>query len=212
MYEQAIEYFERAAKVQPSEVKWQLMVTSCYRRLGDYNKALELYLKIHEEHPENIEALQYVFCYTIVLPSSLVCDVSVCLSPIYLLLPACLHSLTPHGTSLTIPHPPLTQSSIINHKTHIAYYNIGTSRPCVVIWGALMTSSVRSWRSCVATSPRVPRAVSRALVVEPAKGGQSPRRRHKPAGSDPIDPAVPLQRDRPGRAAPITPLSTRWRT
>ena len=60
MYEQAIEYFERAAKVQPSEVKWQLMVTSCYRRLGDYNKALELYLRIHEEHPENIEALQYL--------------------------------------------------------------------------------------------------------------------------------------------------------
>ncbi len=60
MYEQAIEFFERAAKVQPSEVKWQLMVTSCYRRLGDYNKALELYLGIHEEHPENIEALQYL--------------------------------------------------------------------------------------------------------------------------------------------------------
>ena len=60
MYEQAIEYFERAAKVQPSEVKWQLMVTSCYRRLGDYNKALELYLQIHQEHPDNIEALQYL--------------------------------------------------------------------------------------------------------------------------------------------------------
>ena len=60
MYEQAIEYFERAAKVQPSEVKWQLMVTSCYRRLGDYNKALELYLHIHQAHPDNIEALQYL--------------------------------------------------------------------------------------------------------------------------------------------------------
>jgi intraflagellar transport protein 88 len=46
MYEQAIEYFERAALVQPGEVKWQLMVTSCYRRLGDINKALELYQKV----------------------------------------------------------------------------------------------------------------------------------------------------------------------
>lgn len=46
MYEQAIEYFERAALVQPSEVKWQLMVTSCYRRLGDFYKALELYQKV----------------------------------------------------------------------------------------------------------------------------------------------------------------------
>jgi len=60
MYERAIEYFERASVVQPGEVKWQLMVTSCYRRVGDYNKALELYQNIHETHPENIEALQYL--------------------------------------------------------------------------------------------------------------------------------------------------------
>lgn len=60
MYEQAIEYFNQAAKVQPSEIKWQLMVTSCYRRLGDLSKAYELYLKIHEDHPDNIEALQYL--------------------------------------------------------------------------------------------------------------------------------------------------------
>ena len=46
MYEQAIEYFNQAAKVQPSEIKWQLMVTSCYRRLGDLYKALELYQKV----------------------------------------------------------------------------------------------------------------------------------------------------------------------
>lgn len=46
MYEQAIEYFERAAQVQPSEIKWPLMVTSCYRRLGDFYKALELYQKV----------------------------------------------------------------------------------------------------------------------------------------------------------------------
>lgn len=46
MYEQAIEYFQRAALVQPSEVKWRLMVTSCYRRLGDFYKALELYQKV----------------------------------------------------------------------------------------------------------------------------------------------------------------------
>lgn len=60
MYEQAIEFFEKAAIVQPGEVKWRLMVTSCYRRLGDYYKALELYMQIHEDHPDNIEALQYL--------------------------------------------------------------------------------------------------------------------------------------------------------
>jgi intraflagellar transport protein 88 len=48
MYEQAIEYFNQAAKVQPSEIKWQLMVTSCYRRLGDLYKALELYQKVSD--------------------------------------------------------------------------------------------------------------------------------------------------------------------
>lgn len=60
MYEQAIEYFKHASTVQPGEIKWQLMVTSCYRRIGDLYKALELYEKIHEEHPDNIEALQYL--------------------------------------------------------------------------------------------------------------------------------------------------------
>jgi intraflagellar transport protein 88 len=60
MYEQAIDYFQQAAIVQPCEIKWQLMVTSCYRRLGDLYKALELYQKIHEDHPENIEALTYL--------------------------------------------------------------------------------------------------------------------------------------------------------
>jgi intraflagellar transport protein 88 len=38
-----VEYFERAALVQPGEVKWQLMVTSCYRRLGDFYKVQMLY-------------------------------------------------------------------------------------------------------------------------------------------------------------------------
>jgi intraflagellar transport protein 88 len=46
MYDDAIRYFEMASAVQPGEVKWQLMVTSCYRRLGDYSKALELYMQV----------------------------------------------------------------------------------------------------------------------------------------------------------------------
>ena len=31
------------------KVKWQLMVTSCYRRLGDLYKALELYQKVRKK-------------------------------------------------------------------------------------------------------------------------------------------------------------------
>ncbi|XP_061648470.1 intraflagellar transport protein 88 homolog isoform X2 [Phyllopteryx taeniolatus] len=34
LYEKAIHYFDRAILVQPTEVRWQLMVASCYRRSG----------------------------------------------------------------------------------------------------------------------------------------------------------------------------------
>jgi len=60
MYEKAIHFFERAAQIQPKEVKWRLMVTSCYRRMGNYQRALELYEKVHQEHPENAECLRYL--------------------------------------------------------------------------------------------------------------------------------------------------------
>jgi len=35
MYEKAAPFFELAAQVQPQEVKWQLMVASCFRRTGN---------------------------------------------------------------------------------------------------------------------------------------------------------------------------------
>ena len=41
--------------VRAFKVKWRLMVTSCYRRMHNYQKALELYEKIHTEHPDNLE-------------------------------------------------------------------------------------------------------------------------------------------------------------
>ena len=60
LYERAIQFFERAAEIQPSEVKWRLMVTSCYRRMQRYQKAYELYEDIHREYPENLECLRYL--------------------------------------------------------------------------------------------------------------------------------------------------------
>ena len=36
------------------------MVTSCYRRMGNYVKAAELYKDIHKEFPQNIECLRYL--------------------------------------------------------------------------------------------------------------------------------------------------------
>eukprot|EP00939_MAST-03C_sp_MAST-3C-sp1_P001545 g1545.t1 len=59
-YEKAIAFFERAAEIQPDEVKWRLMVTSCFRRMGNYQKALELYEAINRDYPENLECLRYL--------------------------------------------------------------------------------------------------------------------------------------------------------
>lgn len=40
VYEKAMPYFDLAARIQPTEVKWQLMVASCFRRIGAYPQAL----------------------------------------------------------------------------------------------------------------------------------------------------------------------------
>ena len=45
--EKAIGYFERASLMQPDDVKWQLMIASCYRRSGNYHKALDTYKVRH---------------------------------------------------------------------------------------------------------------------------------------------------------------------
>uniref|UniRef100_A0A672SH55 Intraflagellar transport 88 homolog n=1 Tax=Sinocyclocheilus grahami TaxID=75366 RepID=A0A672SH55_SINGR len=58
--EKAIQYFERASLIQPTQVKWQLMVASCYRRSGNYQKALETYKDIHRKFPENVECLCFL--------------------------------------------------------------------------------------------------------------------------------------------------------
>ena len=58
--EKAIEYFLRAAIVQPVEVKWRLMVASCYRRIGNYQQAMDAYKAIHADFPENVECLRFL--------------------------------------------------------------------------------------------------------------------------------------------------------
>lgn len=58
--EKAIHYFEKAAVIQPNEVKWQLMIASCYRRSGNYQQALETYKTIHKRFPENVECLKFL--------------------------------------------------------------------------------------------------------------------------------------------------------
>jgi lipopolysaccharide biosynthesis regulator YciM len=42
------------------QVKWQLMVASCYRRTGQFNPALAKYKAILEKNPDNVECLKYL--------------------------------------------------------------------------------------------------------------------------------------------------------
>ncbi|XP_074186238.1 intraflagellar transport protein 88 homolog isoform X4 [Rhinolophus sinicus] len=58
--EKAIQYFERASLIQPTQVKWKLMVASCFRRSGNYQKALDTYKDIHRKFPENVECLRFL--------------------------------------------------------------------------------------------------------------------------------------------------------
>jgi len=60
MYEAAIPFFGRASQIEPAEVKWRLMVASCYRRMGAYPAALKLYEDIHHSHPNDIECVRYL--------------------------------------------------------------------------------------------------------------------------------------------------------
>lgn len=60
LYEKAIQFFERASQIQPAEVKWRLMVTSCFRRMGAYQRAIVLYEQIHQDFPDNLECLRYL--------------------------------------------------------------------------------------------------------------------------------------------------------
>ena len=58
MFEKAILFFERAAQIQTKEVKWELMIASCYRRMNLFNEALKLYEDIIEKHGDNIDCLR----------------------------------------------------------------------------------------------------------------------------------------------------------
>ena len=59
-HEKAIEYFEKASLIEPQEVKWQLMIASCYRRSGNYQQSFATYKRIHMRFPENIECLKFL--------------------------------------------------------------------------------------------------------------------------------------------------------
>ncbi|KAL1436300.1 hypothetical protein MTO96_049813 [Rhipicephalus appendiculatus] len=60
LYEKAIKCFEKAAIIQPSQVKWPLLVASCHNKSGNYQKALATYRSLHRRFPENVECLRFL--------------------------------------------------------------------------------------------------------------------------------------------------------
>ena len=58
MFEKAILFFERASQIQPKEVKWGLMIASCYRRMNLFNEALKVYEEIYDQNQDNIDCLR----------------------------------------------------------------------------------------------------------------------------------------------------------
>ncbi|EGR28423.1 hypothetical protein IMG5_176090 [Ichthyophthirius multifiliis] len=70
LYERACHFFERASQIQSKEIKWRLMVASCYRRMSSLQKALKIYEEIYQEEPRNIECLKFLtqLCKEMQLP------------------------------------------------------------------------------------------------------------------------------------------------
>ncbi len=55
MFEKSVHFFQRASKIQPKEVKWKVMIATCYRKMGRLRKAFASYQMILRDYPENVE-------------------------------------------------------------------------------------------------------------------------------------------------------------
>ena len=60
IYDQAIQFFERAAMLQPQDSKWPLLIASCYRKNGNYQTAFECYKFVNEKFPDNAVCLKFL--------------------------------------------------------------------------------------------------------------------------------------------------------
>ena len=62
MWDDAIAYFDYADAVEAGggEVKWRLMIASCWRRLGDKERARRMYERVYRRDENNHEAVKYL--------------------------------------------------------------------------------------------------------------------------------------------------------
>lgn len=56
--EKAVDYFEQASLMQPSEPKWLMLIGSCYRRAGNFQLALQTYKDVLNKFPDNTDCMQ----------------------------------------------------------------------------------------------------------------------------------------------------------
>ncbi|KAL3107651.1 hypothetical protein niasHT_018849 [Heterodera trifolii] len=58
--EKAVSYFEKAALMEPDNVEWHLLMATCHRRAGNFQRAFELYKETHRRFPNNFECLKFL--------------------------------------------------------------------------------------------------------------------------------------------------------
>ncbi|XP_069355076.1 intraflagellar transport protein 88 homolog isoform X1 [Maniola hyperantus] len=58
--EQALQYYRRAARLQPNNPEWGLLLGGCLRATGRYQEALALYKKLNSRFPDNVQCLKLI--------------------------------------------------------------------------------------------------------------------------------------------------------
>ncbi|XP_047023065.1 intraflagellar transport protein 88 homolog [Helicoverpa zea] len=56
----ALQYYRRAARSQPTNAKWGLLMGACLRASGRYQEALSLYKKMNSRFPDNVQCLKLI--------------------------------------------------------------------------------------------------------------------------------------------------------
>ncbi|CAK1551716.1 unnamed protein product [Leptosia nina] len=58
--EEALQYYRRAARLQPNNPQWGLLIGGCLRASGRYQEALYLYKKLNARFPDNVQCLKLI--------------------------------------------------------------------------------------------------------------------------------------------------------
>ncbi|KPJ16860.1 Intraflagellar transport protein 88-like [Papilio machaon] len=58
--DEALRYYRRAARLQPHNPQWGLLMGGCLRASGKYQEALALYKKLNARFPDNVQCLKLI--------------------------------------------------------------------------------------------------------------------------------------------------------